>query len=193
MIRNIMKVDSLKLLQSLKGQKLKFTTGAGLTQNLMTDVFAVVTDCQVLTLEGKLEIIDLPENEEEMSSFEINGIGATKTSEIVEANTHFFYFKGEPVKDIFITRERISCFTAGFKNWDYLSDVGIMIELPSGFISVYRRTHYDEVLSAIFTRTRPELGDTTTDSLFESTLIAEYQVTRTEFPLDELINEVSLD
>jgi hypothetical protein len=56
----------------------------------MTDVFAVVTECQVLTLEGRLEIIDVPEIEEEMSAFEINRIGATKTSEIVEANTHFF-------------------------------------------------------------------------------------------------------
>ena len=193
MIRNIMNVDSLKLLQSLKGQKLKFTTGAGLTQNLMTDVFAVVTDCQVLTLEGRLEITDLPEIEEEMSAFDINRIGATKTSDIVEANTHFFYFKGETVREIFITRERISCYKEGFRNWDYLSDVSIMIELQSGFISVYRRTHYDEVLSAIFTRTRPERGDTTTDSLFESSLIEEYHVTRTEFTLDELISEVLFD
>jgi hypothetical protein len=68
-----------------------------------------------------------------------------------------------------------------------------MIELQSGFISVYRRTHYDEVLSATFTRTRPESGGTTTDSLFESTLIEEYQVARTEFTLEELINEVLFD
>lgn len=193
MIRNIMNVDSLQLLQSLKGQKLKFTTGAGLTQNLMTDVFAIVTDLQVMTIEGMADMVYVPENEDAMSGFEINGIGPAKTREIVESNTHFFYFKGETVKEVFLTRERISCYRDSFKNWEYLSDVSIMIELQSGFISIYRRTHYDEVLSAIFTRNRPEPGEMTTDSLFESTLIEEYHFTRTEFAIDELINEVLCD
>jgi|GEM_PF-1856340 len=189
MIRNVLNADSLKILNSLKGQTLKFTTGAGLSQNLMTDVFAVVTDAQVLTLEGRLEVIDALDIDEEMSSFEINAIGATKTAEILEANTHFFYFKDEMINEIFITRELISSHIQGVKDWDYLSDAVVTIAMQSGFITIYRRAHYDEVLSATFTRNKPESGETATDSLFESTLIEDYQVTRNEFTVNELICE----
>ncbi len=146
-------IASLQHLSELLGGTWRLVTGDRLPErgNSLFAFGAVVIaiEGREYTVRSELTVSDFEGYSEEYPQLSVER-GAERLDDEIRSGRAFFRNKGDKVVAVYVVRDAISQLKDDETVWQYTTDIGIVIELTGGVVSVCKASHHTEALLVSF-------------------------------------------
>ncbi len=146
-------IASLQHLSELLGGTWRLVTGDRLPErgNSLFSFGAVVIaiEGREYTVRSELTVSDFEGYSEEYPQLSVER-GAERLDDEIRSGRAFFRNKGDKVVAVYVVRDAISQLKDDETVWQYTTDIGIVIELTGGVVSVCKASHHTEALLVSF-------------------------------------------
>lgn len=115
--------------------------------------------------------------------------GAERLDDEIRSGRAFFRNKGDTVAAIYVVRDTVSQLKDDELVWQYITDVGIVIELTGGAVSVCKASHHTEALLVSFSGSLENLRVDDNIDEWEDELGIAHLSRREVLPLSELYRQ----
>jgi len=159
-------------------QRLAYIAGPNLSSDLSSDFVIIVTDKDSYGLQGDVHQDFLEGFSELYSSIETCEVDKDELEEARTRGNQYFFNKGEVISEIFLVRDSIEGFNEAKETWQYNSDIGIVLRLESGYVSITRLGYHDEMLQVSYYGELTVANIPRTHGRFESDLHSNFTVKR---------------
>ena len=144
---------SVQQLSELLGGTWRLVTGDRLPER-GDSLFAfgevvIATEGREYTVRSELTTSDFEGFSEEYPELSVHP-GAERLDDEIKSGRAFFRNKGDTVVAIYVVRDTVSQLKDDETVWQYTTDVGIVIELTGGAVSVCKASHHTEALLVSF-------------------------------------------
>ncbi len=170
--------EQLTELKNMVNQRLSYIAGPNLSSDLSSDYVIIVTDTSFYGLQGDVHQ-DLLEGFPELySSIETCAVDNDDLKE-AKVNGNQYYFKqGEIISKVLLVTDTIRGFNDSKEAWEYISDVGIVLKLESGYMAITRLGYHDEMLQVTYMEDMKADNLPATSGRFEDDLHSSHTITR---------------
>jgi hypothetical protein len=168
----------LDLLASLHGDTWVDISSRGMfDRDLAWTEVRIETAKNAIALILQLEIADLYGEEDEYPHLHVKPANE-KHPDSVREGTIYFQGRGEPINQIWILRETMSCTHNGQLNFKNTADTAISFQLATMNISFIRATHFSDVFLVQHALSKEEIELPDSLSEWEEDLLDQYELTR---------------
>lgn len=138
---------------------------------------AIETSSHVIELRLDLEVRDIDGLEDE---FPILRAGQLEKVPVkaTRAGNVFFHHKGQQLEGVFLVRDTVVGTRDSQEDFTAVADIGILLELESGWLSICRASHFVEAFRIQHAPTISQLNFPDTADEWEETLVDHYALTR---------------
>jgi hypothetical protein len=149
-MQNKFSSEQIELLQSLIGGTLSYVAGPNLSPNLISDYVIIALESTFIGLQGDIYTGNFEGFAETYSTIRISTADPSEVSKSRDKGNQYFFKKNEKISELFLVRDEIRGFQDGNKSWDYVTDVGVVLQLESGIVAISKLSYHDEMLQVTY-------------------------------------------
>lgn len=138
---------------------------------------AVETSSQIVELRLDLEVTDIDGLQDEFPALRANQLDSLPLK-ATRAGHVFYQHKGQRIRGIYIVRDEIVGSRGTQEAFTSTADIGVLIELESGWLSICRASHFVEAFRIQHEKTFGQLNLPDTAAEWEETLVDHYSLKR---------------
>ena len=170
--------EQLTELKTMVNQRLSYIAGPNLSSDLSSDYVIIVTDTSLYGLQGDVHQGVLEGFPELYSSIETCAVDNDDLKEAKINGNQYYFNQGEVISEVLLITDTIRGFNDSKEAWEYVSDVGIVLKLESGYVAITRLGYHDEMLQVTYMEDMKADNLPTTSGRFEDDLHSSHTVTR---------------
>ncbi len=188
-MKSIMKRSEIQLLTSLIGKKFLHLVSANLTPDLVGDSVYVLTEFDSIKIGSRVVVLNFEGIDEEYTVLTVSSLESDVLSGNRNSQDRFYKFSNEEIIQGYVFRETITEYENDVENWTYESDVAVVFQLKSGFISVSKDTHNNGVLQVEYLYDLETL--TNVPNLYSDNLFVTHTISRSKVSFSDSLEELN--